>query len=158
MYRLVKKREWERKEKRIQVQEQLLASAREQIRDMESRCRMLEAENWKSNSRIMELQRKNERMEQKLKDELWGKVHDILTAKERGEAPQQEVCGCYHNADNGKWEVVTGGCFSDGDADRVLFARQEDARCYYALMQVFGVHPAARENMERYLETLKETA
>jgi len=136
MYKLVKKRDWERKEKRIQVQEQLLTSAREQIKDLESQCRMLEAEAWKSNSRIMELQRKNERMGWKLRNELWGKVHDILIAKERGEKTGQEVCGCYHNADNGKWEVVTGGCFSDGDAERVLFARQEDARCYYALMQV----------------------
>lgn len=159
MYKLVKKRKWERIEKRLQVQERMLAYNRGKIKGLEARCRMLEMENWKSNSRIMGLQRKNERMERKIKEELWEKVHDILVAKERRKDSCKEFCGCYHNVNNGKWEVVTGGCFSYGEeAERVLFSTQEDARCYYELMQVFGMQPAARESMERYMESLRKTA
>lgn len=159
MYKLLKKSEWNRMQTRLTVQNQVLNDAKNQVKELESRCEMLELENQRMTSHMMEERRQSRRLEFRLKRELWEKTHAVLMAKEQDGDFVKEACGCYQNTENGKWEVVTGyGLFGGDDPERALFSSPKDARCYYELMRIFEMQPSARKSMEQYLESLKETA
>ena len=57
MYKLVKKKEWERTRLQLQIQEQILKDKENKIEELESLCQMLESENRRRNSRLMEAKR-----------------------------------------------------------------------------------------------------
>ena len=74
MYKLVKKKEWERTGLQLQIQEQILKDKENKIEELESLCQMLESENRRRNSRLMEAKRENRRLEEKVRERLWKKV------------------------------------------------------------------------------------
>lgn len=159
MYKLVKKKEWERTGLQLQIQEQILKDKENKIEELESLCQMLESENRRRNSRLMEAKRENRRLEEKVRERLWKKVQEILIHKENQADFAREICGCYHNSENGKWEVVTGfGLADKEDAERMLFSEPADARCYYELMQVFGMSPFNEKSEETCWNDMAETA
>ncbi|MCD8073869.1 MAG: hypothetical protein LUF27_05045 [Lachnospiraceae bacterium] len=81
-------------------------------------------------------------LEDRVRAELWQKIHAILTEPGKDGKKYPERCGCYRNPDTGNWEVVLGCSFYDGeDAERVVFTNQKDAHLYYSLLRAFEQYP-----------------
>lgn len=159
MYKLVKKKEWERIRLQLQIQERVLKDKEKKIEESESLCQMLEMENRRRNSQLIEARRENKRLESKIRERLWKKVRDIMIQKEKQAGFAKEICGCYYNGENGKWEVVTGfGLTDKEDAERMLFSEPADARCYYEMMRAFGIAPLTERSEEEYWDSIAETA
>lgn len=159
MYKLVKKKEWEWVRSQMQMQERALKEKEQKIEEAESLCQMLELENRQKNFQLLEVRRENRRLERRIRERLWRRVRDILIQKEKQAGFAKETCGCYYNGENGKWEVVTGVGLTDReDAERMLFSKPADARCYYEMMQAFGMAPFTEESGEPYWSSLAETA
>jgi hypothetical protein len=129
------------------------------LREREKQCRILEKRVWDTDARVRHAEQESRYMEKRLREEHWEAVHSIFMKKEHGCYGTDEICGCYYNPENKKWEVAVGDCFTAGEeAERVLFERSEDARCYFELMKAFEMHPDSRQCLACYEAYLKESA
>lgn len=154
-------RKWKKENNRLNRRNEALKAENEALNqildDTNEEYRKMQLQLWDMEGRMEQERQDGRKRENRLKSELWRKVHEILTDKEAGKGFEAGVRrGCFLNQD-GTWTVVVDNGQQDG-AGPAVFHNPEDAYCYYALYQVFGMRPDVRASMEGYLASFRKSA
>ncbi|MCD7884562.1 MAG: hypothetical protein LUI87_12780 [Lachnospiraceae bacterium] len=157
MFMIISKRKYDREKMQLDVSRAVVRDKEKALEAEQSSRMFFEEENLELKHQLSEQERRMDCLEDRVRYELWKKVHAILTEPKGAGKEYPEHCGCYRNPDTGKWEVVVGCSFYDGDdAERVVFDSPEDAHRYYALLHAFEQYPWTSDFLEVFAEPVKE--